>query len=504
MESKGRLTARSAETPVLMQPALEAIQAVARGGLHGRAWRVLLPLAAGTLVLVLPRPEGLTPEAWRYFAVFLAVIVSLITEAVPGAVAGLIGITAATIFHLVAPGPAESIRWALTGFADTTVWLMFVAFMFALGYAKTGLGRRIALLLVRRLGGRTLGLGYAIALSDLALAPFVPSNTARSGGIVFPIVENIPALYGAAPGDSRRGIGAYVMWTAFATTCVTSSMFLTALAPNLLAVSLMKRIAHVDVSWTAWLVGFLPVGALLFLLQPLLIHRLCPPGVAATAEVPRWAERELALMGAPSRRELSMGALAMMALALWIFGTPWMSATTVALLSLCLMLVAGVVSWDDILAYRRGWNNLVWFATLITLADGLSRVGFLPWFARTVAASLGAVPGVGKVLVLVVVFFVAHYMFASLTAHATALLPVVLTTVVVLPDVPTTVVALSLSYTLGLMGILTPYATGSGPLYYGSGYVAHRDFWLLGLLFGALYLLAVITLEVPYLLLLHR
>jgi L-tartrate/succinate antiporter len=248
----------------------------------------------------------------------------------------------------------------------------------------------------------------------------------------------------------------------------------------------------------------LPVGALLFLLQPLLIHRLCPPGVAATAEVPRWAERELALMGAPSRRELSMGALAMMALALWIFGTPWMSATTVALLSLCLMLVAGVVSWDDILAYRRGWNNLVWFATLITLADGLSRVGFLPWFARTVAASLGAVPGVGKVLVLVVVFFVAHYMFASLTAHATALLPVVLTTVVVLPDVPTTVVALSLSYTLGLMGILTPYATGSGPLYYGSGYVAHRDFWLLGLLFGALYLLAVITLEVPYLLLLHR
>jgi L-tartrate/succinate antiporter len=486
-----------------MQPLPEAIDTAAPGRVHGRSWRAILPLSAGALVLALPCPDGLAPDAWRYFAVFVAVIVSLITEAVPGAVAGLIGITLATVFRLVAPGPAESIRWALTGFADSTVWLMFVAFMFALGYAKTGLGRRIALLLVRRLGGRTLGLGYAIALSDLALAPFVPSNTARSGGIVFPIVESIPALYGAAPGEPRRGIGAYVMWTAFATTCVTSSMFLTALAPNLLAVSLMKSIAHVDVSWTAWLVGFLPLGLLLFLLQPLVIYRLCPSPVTATAEVPRWAARELAVMGAPSRRELSMGGLALVALGLWIFGPAWMSATTVALLSLCLMIVSGVVSWDDILAYRRGWNNLIWFATLITLADGLGRVGFLPWFGRAVAASLDEVPAAAKVVVLVVVFFVAHYMFASLTAHATALLPVMLTAVVALPDVPVTVVALSLSYTLGLMGIITPYATGSGPLYYGSGYVAHRDFWLLGLLFGGLYLVGVITLGVPYLALLY-
>jgi L-tartrate/succinate antiporter len=475
-----------------------------RGRIPGPLWRAIVPLSAGALILALPRPHELTPEAWRYFALFVVVIVTLITDVVPGAVAGLAGITLATVFRLVVPGPTDSIRWALTGFADSTVWLMFVAFMFALGYAKTGLGRRIALLLVRRLGGRTLGLGYAIALSDLALAPFVPSNTARSGGIVFPIIENVPPLYGAAPGEARRDIGAYVMWTAFATTCVTSSMFLTALAPNLLAVSLMRTIAHVDVSWTAWLIGFLPLGLLLFLLQPLVIHRLCPPRVTDTADVPRWAQRELAVMGPPSRRELTMGGLALMALALWIFGAPWMSPTTVALLSLGLMTLAGVVSWDDILAYRRGWNNLIWFATLITLADGLSRVGFLTWLARTLAASLGVVPGAAKVVMIVVVFFLAHYMFASLTAHATALLPVVLAAIVVVPELPITVVALSLSYSLGLMGIITPYATGSAPLYYGSGYISRRDFWLLGLLFGGLYLLAIVTIEVPYLMLLYR
>ena len=410
----------------------------------------------------------------------------------------------ATTLLLVAPRPVDSIRWALTGFADSTVWLMFVAFMFALGYAKTGLGRRIALLLVRRLGGRTLGLGYAIALADLVLAPFVPSNTARSGGIVFPIVENIPVLYGSAPGETRRGLGAYVMWTAFATTCVTSSMFVTALAPNLLAVALMKEIAHLEVTWTGWLIGFLPLGLLLFAAQPLLIHRLCPPAVTRTAEVPEWARRELSAMGPLSRREVSMGLLAVLALTLWIFGGRWLNPTTVALLSLCLMLVTGVVSWEDVLEYRRGWNNLVWFATLITLADGLSRVGFLPWFATKVATSVGGFPPAVMVVLIVTVFFVAHYMFASLTAHATALLPVLLSAIVVIPGLPIPVVALGLSYTLGLMGIITPYATGSAPLYYGSGYISHRDFWTLGFGFGAFYLVMVLALELPYLMLLHR
>ena len=102
------------------------------------------------------------------------------------------------------------------------------------------------------------------------------------------------------------------------------------------------------------------------------------------------------------------------------------------------------------------------------------------------------------------VFFVAHYMFASLTAHATALLPVLLSAIVVIPDLPIPVVALCLSYTLGLMGVITPYATGSAPLYYGSGYISHRDFWTLGLVFGAFYLVMVLAVELPYLVLLYR
>jgi L-tartrate/succinate antiporter len=457
----------------------------------------------GLIAIALPIPAGLTATAWYYFALFVTVIATLVTEPIPGPAAGLIGITVAGILRLVAPTPVESMQWALTGFADSTVWLMFVAFMFALGYQKTGLGRRLALLLVRSLGSRTLGLGYAIALTDLALAPFVPSNTARSGGIVFPIIEGIPPLYGSAPGATAPRIGAYIMWTAFATTCVTSSMFVTALAPNLLAVSLMNQMAGVQVTWVNWFLGFLPVGIVLFIAQPLLIYRIYPPTVKASAAVPAWAQQELARLGPPSRRETMMAFLALLALSLWIFGGRWMTATAVALLTLCLMVLSGVISWDDFLGYRRAWSNLIWFATLITLANGLSRVGFLPWFAATASGALGNLSSTATVALLVVVFFVSHYLFASLTAHATAMLPVFLTAVMALPVLPVPLVSLLLSYSLGLMGILTPYATGSAPLYYGSGYISHREFWTFGAAFGTLYLATLLGIGLPYLALLH-
>ena len=113
--------------------------------------------------------------------------------------------TAATVSLLVIPKPADAIKWALSGFQDGTVWLIFVAFMFALGYEKTGLGRRVALNLVKWLGKKTLGLGYAVALGGSRPRTLYPSNTARSGGTIFPVIKNIPPLYGSEPGpDSAQ------------------------------------------------------------------------------------------------------------------------------------------------------------------------------------------------------------------------------------------------------------------------------------------------------------
>lgn len=462
-------------------------------------WKALVPIVVGVALLFIPIPQGLTPNAWYYFALFVAVIIALILEPIPAAAVGLVGVTTATVSLLVVPKPADAIRWALSGFQDGTVWLIFVAFMFALGYEKTGLGRRVALNLVKWLGKRTLGLGYAVALADLALAPFTPSNTARSGGTIFPVIKNIPPLYGSESGPTARKIGSYIMWTAFATTCLTSSMFLTGLAPNLLALNLVKQIAKIDISWTEWFMGLAPVGVLLFIFLPLIVYKIYPPELKSSPEVPAWAAEELKKMGGITVKEISMALLALLALGLWIFGDDLINATTVALLVLSLMVLTRIVEWDNVLANKQAWNVLVWFATLVTMADGLNKVGFLKWFAGGAAGAMSGYAVMTIVIMLTVVYFVVHYMFASLTAHTTALLPVLLTAAIAVPEMPVKLISLLFCYTLGLMGIISPYATGPGPIYYGSGYVSRKDFWILGLVFGAIYLAVLLVIGVPYL-----
>src|SRR5687767_724174 len=265
---------------------------------------VLGPALLGGAIALAPAPAGLSQGAWFYFALFVTVIVSIITEPIPAAAVGMAGVVAAAVLGLVRETPAASAQWALSGFGNTIVWLIFAAFMFTVGYAQTGLGRRIALHLVRLLGHRTLGLGYAVALADLAFAPFTPSATARSAGTIYPVVSHIPQLYGSRPDDgSARLIGAYLLYTALAVSFVTSSMFITALAPNALAITIIEQTAHVRISWVQWFVGFAPVGFTLLALTPLVLYVIYPPAIRSAPEVPRWAAGELRAMGPMSRRE---------------------------------------------------------------------------------------------------------------------------------------------------------------------------------------------------------
>ena len=495
-----------------LTPPVGAARPLAAPAPHRFNWRAITPVAVALAIALLPAPDGLAPHAWYFFAIFAGVITGLVLEPMPGAAIGLIGVTAAAILapwvlyspeELAKPGFSvgnAALNWALSGFANSTVWLIFAAFMFALGYDKTGLGRRISLALVQKMGRRTLTLGYAIALADLVLSPFTPSNTARSGGTVYPVIKNLPQLYGSMPNDpSSRKVGGYLMWTAIAATCVTSSMFVTALAPNLLALEFVRKIAKVDVTWTQWFIAFAPVGIVLLLLVPILAYWLYPPEVKSGNEVSDWARSELDKLGSISIKEIVLGALVLLALALWIFGDRiGVNATTAALVVVCLMLVTNICNWQDMLSNRQAWNTLAWFATLVALADGLNRVGFVKWFASSVASHMGGVTPLVAMMVLVAVFFFTHYLFASITAHTTALLPVMLAVGSTIPGIDMPLFAMMLVFTLGIMGILTPYATGPSPVYYGSGYIAGRDYWRLGLVFGVVFVVALLAIGVPY------
>jgi len=474
-------------------------------------WKHFVPVSVMVVLALIPPPEGLAPHAWYYFAIFAGVIAGLIIENLPGAGVGLIGVMLVMVLsQFVLFGPeqlakagfkpaAEAIKWGLSGFSNSTVWLIFAAFMFALGYEKSGLGKRIALQLVKLMGKRTLTLGYAVTIADLIIAPFTPSSTARSGGTIYPVIRNLPELYGSKPNDpSARRMGSYLMWMAISATCITSTLFLTGLAPNPLAVELVRKTSNVQISWMQWFSAMAPFGILMLITLPLIGYVLYPPEVKGGPEVPAWAAKELEKQGPMSSKEKLLAVLVLIALGLWIFGGTFIDATTVAIVVMTLMVFLRVVAWDDILANKQAWNTLIWFGTLVTLASGLSQVGFVKWFAQVIGGYMtGLSPRMAMVL-LTLMFFFIHYMFASVTAHVTAVLPVMLAVGSSIPGIDMQQFAMMLCGTLGIMGIQTPYATGPSPVYYGSGYLPSADYWRMGAIFGVIFIGAYLLIGVPW------
>lgn len=458
--------------------------------------KMALPIVVAVVVALLPTPEGLSVNAHYFFSVFLGVIVGLILEPIPSALIGLIGVSFCATFGLVGETAKASRSWALSGFSNGVIWLIFAAFMFALGYKKSGLGKRISLILVKMLGKTSLGLGYAVAFADGVLAPFMPSNTARSAGTIFPIAINIPQMFGSTPENEPRKLGSYISWVAIAATCVTSSMFLTALAPNLLAVSLVEKSTGLSIEWGQWFSTLAIIMVPLFLAVPLIAYIVYPPEQKKSPEAPAWAAAELKKMGSISKNELLMLGLGLLALVMWIFGKQiGVNGTTAALSVLCLLVLTKVISWEDVITNKGAFNVFIWFATLVAMASGLKKVGFLKWAAGLISANLVGMDPTTIAILLLVFFFVFHYFFASVTAHTVALLPLFLGVAMnLLPQEMIQPLALLMVGSLGLMGILTPYATGPSPIWYGAGYIPQAKWWQLGFIFGAIYLGALVLL----------
>ncbi|MEG2829671.1 MAG: DASS family sodium-coupled anion symporter, partial [Edwardsiella sp. (in: enterobacteria)] len=278
---------------------------------------------------------------------------------------------------------------------------------------------------------------------------------------------------------------------------ISSSMFVTGAAPNVLGLEFVSKIAGIQISWMQWFLGFLPVGLLLLIVAPWLSYVLYKPTVTHSEQVATWAGSALKEMGALTRREITLICLVLLSLALWVFGDDFINATAVALLAVALMLALHVVPWKDVTKYSGAWNTLVNLSTLVVMANGLTRSGFIEWFAKTMSTHLAGFSPTATVIALVLVFYFAHYLFASLTAHTATMLPVILAVAQSIPGVPMDQLCLLLVLSIGLMGCLTPYATGPGIIIYGCGYVKSQDYWRLGAIFGVIYIAALLGIGWP-------
>jgi DASS family divalent anion:Na+ symporter len=443
------------------------------------------------LWFVVPVPEGVSNNAWHLLALFVGTVVAIIGKTMPIGAIAILAITLVALTGVTSDNPSTAIKDALSGFSNSLIWLIGIAIIISRGLVKTGLGNRIGYYFISLFGKKTIGIGYALALSELVIAPVTPSNTARGGGIIHPIMKSIATSFGSSPeeGTSRK-IGHYLALVNYHINPITSAMFITATAPNPLIVKLIADAtgSNISITWGTWALAALLPGLVCIGLVPLIVYAIYPPEIKSTPNAKVYAKSKLTEMGTMSYGEKVMVAVFGLLLILWagvpamLFGSAYaVNTTAVAFLGLSILLITGVLSWDDVLKEKSAWDTVVWFSALVMMATYLNKLGLVQWFSSVVGGNIAQLgfDWTLSVVILVGVYFYVHYFFASTTAHITAMFAAFYAAGLAL-GAPPLYLGLLLAGASSLMMSLTHYATGTSPIIFGSGYVSMKDWWVMG------------------------
>ncbi|KAI9229437.1 MAG: Sodium/sulfate symporter [Piptocephalis tieghemiana] len=392
-------------------------------------------------------------------------------------------------------GLDQSLSIALSGFSYDVAWIVFLAFQLGRAVEVTGLGRRLALMIVRFLGSSLLGLGYALSLTELLLAPIIPSNTAR-GGVMMPIAMSISRSLHSHPDHAPRA-GIFLSLTAAHSNLITSALFLTASVTNPLIVVKIKAILGIEISWGTWAAGSSIPCLVLLLATPPLVWIFCGGGRGRVGvkEARDRVQGELGKMGYPSIHEILLVLILISSLVLWgtlpLTGFP---PTLIALLAFSALLITGTMGWAHVVGNAPAWDALFWLGGLLTLVDQLAHTGVIDALGHSLsqASSLTMLSPLSAAVSLGLLYFATSLLFPSLLTHAITLAGIFITLGQSLNCPPHLLFAF-IGYFTSLSGSLTHFSSGHSVIYFGQGYVSQRRWYLVGLVISLLHITVFLT-----------
>ena len=438
--------------------------------------KTISPILIGFVLWILGSPAGLNEEAFLMSIIFISTILSILIRTLPMAMSVLIGLFV-TIATDIMP-----LKKALLGFSDTTTWLVVIAFLIAGVIIDTGLGKRVALICIDRVGKTIIGLGYALCSAELLLGPFVPSNTARGGGIIAPLADSISRSLGSSPEEKPESAGEYLHLVGAHANLITAAMFLTGMAANPLIARAALDIYGIEFDWVTWALGAIVPGVVGLLGLPIFLKYLSPPTIGSMKPMRKEIKTQIEKLGAWSFHE--KGAIFILAFMLLLWVTKslhGLGTTVVALLGLISILLFKVSNWERLVKNHRAWDTLVWLGGLLTLATGLKDTGFIPWLSDIMNSRLVSLESFTLLIVLLLIYFYSMYAFSMLTAHIAALASTIFILASETNINPYLIVAL-IAYFSSLCGCLTNYSTGPIIIYFGNGYSKPSKWFKVGLL----------------------
>jgi DASS family divalent anion:Na+ symporter len=436
---------------------------------------LILTILFGIGLWNIKHPDSLTPQAWHLFALFITMILGTIVRAMPMTPISILGLSIAILTKTL------TLPQALSGFSDTVIWLIVSSFFIARAFIKTGLGNRIAYHFIKKFGKTSLGLAYSAIFSEFVLSPATPSQTARCGGVIYPIVNSIAHVLGSKPHSKSAGdLGTFLTLTTIHGSVICSAMFITAIAGNPLLVDMIKNLIGIEVSWMGWAKAAILPGLLSLILVPLVVYIICPPKIKKVPGATEFAEKKLKEMGKTSLNEWILSGVFLLLITLWTLGDSiGIHSVTTAFLGISLLLLTQVLTTSDIIEEKSAWDTFIWFPILLTLASFLNKFGVTNYFSEIAANQVKGFSWPIAFLILSLIYYYSHYFFAGATPHLMAMYSSFLS-VAVLVGTPPMLAALTLAFFSSLFGALTHYGVGPGPVLFGSGYASLKQWWGVG------------------------
>ncbi|MDR3561442.1 MAG: DASS family sodium-coupled anion symporter [Negativicutes bacterium] len=444
------------------------------------------------IVFFIPPPKGLSVEAWRLAGIFIVTMVGIMLQALPDASLLLISITFSVTF--VVP-----LRDVIIGFADSTIWLIITAFMLVIGFKKSGLAKRVGLLLVMSFGKTSLRVAYCLALFDAILATSVPSIPGRTGGLVYPLADGVIQAVDPDPGKNPRRIAGYLIVLLYMVAMTTGSLFLTGIAVNPFGASMANDILGTHIDWNVWAVGAAPGWLVLFAI-PWVLAKIWPPELKSLDGLKQFFGEELKKMGPVTRKEWIAVTIFLIVLVLWMTGgSTKLDATVVGFIGLSLMILFNIVEWKDLVEAKEPWTMLIWYGGILGISAALIKLKFYVWLAEMMKLWLPTA-GLSIFAILVIVALLInllHYFFASTIGYVAALAPLFFSFLAT-TDVPKYPAAFIVLFLMATSATLTHYGNGVGPVLFAKEYVPKKAWWGIGLVVATLHTVVYLTLGLAY------
>ena len=399
-------------------------------------WSVLLAIVALVVVILLPTPEGLSIAGQRMLAILAFAVIVWMTEALDYAVSAII-IAALMAFLLgLSPNPANpkvllgtsaGLGLAFSGFANTALALVASALFLAAAMTATGLDRRIALAILSRVGGEIHHVVVGAILVGFVMAFLVPSTTARVACLV-PITLGIIAAFGV---DKRSAFAGMLMITTVQTASIWNVGIKTAAAQNMVAIGFIEKTLQKSITWLEWFIAAAPFGVLMSITLYFVMTRMLPAEVTDIPGGRAAIRKSLADLGPMKMSEKKLLAISLALLLFWAtegvlhsFDT---SSTTLAAVGLMFLPGIGIMSWKEAQP-RIPWGTVVLFGIGISVGTALLQTKGAAWLADLAVVEFGLRNATALFILGVLTLFLTliHLGFASATALASAMIPIVI------------------------------------------------------------------------------